>query len=144
MRRTRYSAAREIVEKSPETINRESAMKWRQLSIESYKEYAKTAHENSIIKAEQFRDEALEHAALSGDFGRLVGKIERDLNAARRDARRKAGEVRRKAARSATDAMRQMPLREARALYRQITALDTAATRRAAHGRAPTHEVRVH
>lgn len=96
--KTRYSAAREVVEKSNETINRESAKKWRGLAITCYKKYGATDDVNKLVAAEQFRDEALEHAALGGDFGRLVGKFEHKLNDVRREARRKASAVRRKTA----------------------------------------------
>lgn len=140
MHLTRYSANREIVEKSPETINRETALKWQSRAMAAYKKYGETALDKWIIEAEQFRDEAIEHAGLGGDFGRMVGKVERKLNDARRKARHKASAVRSKGKHAS--ALRQMPLHEAQHLVRQIAALElqrrAAAAKSSERGHAVT------
>ena len=96
MNKQRYSADREVVEKSDETIDRETAARWQARALACYRQYGKYSLDKWIVRAEKFRDEALEHAAKGGDFGRLVAKIERRLNEARREARQKAGAVRRR------------------------------------------------
>lgn len=138
----RYNADREIIEKSEATINRETALRWQARALAGYRRYAKTALDTDIIKAENFCDEALEHAARSGDFGRLVGKLQHKLDEARSQARGKAAVLRRRAVeRLARAKSRQrsgargkacpMSLREARLLYRRMSASEAPAQSRA-------------
>lgn len=138
----RYNADREIIEKSPETMDRETALRWQERALAGYRRYAKTGLDTAIIKAENFRDEALEHAARSGDFGRLVGKIQHKLDDARSQARGKAAALRRRAferllraklrgRRGGRGQVRPMSMREARLLYRRMSAPETSAESRA-------------
>lgn len=97
MKNTRYDAAREVASKSDATIERETASKWaaRTLACYARSTAAKTVHEQLKWRerAKGYRDEALEHAALVGDGGKTVKKIQRKLDAA---ARRNRSRTKRK------------------------------------------------
>lgn len=77
------TASREILSKSPEQIHIKTARTWAARAI-AYRKEAKKAEGNGSEKAcelwrgfDDARHEALEHAALAGDGGKMVGRIER-------------------------------------------------------------------
>lgn len=73
----RYLAAdREVGSKSDRVIQRETAERYAARAIVCYRRHRRTGRVSWLLRAEDFRHEALEHAALVGDGGKLVGRVE--------------------------------------------------------------------
>jgi hypothetical protein len=68
---------REVLDRSDREISVATAEKWCDRSVVAYRQYRKTRSIDWLLRAEDYRHEALEHAALVGDGGKLVGKLER-------------------------------------------------------------------
>lgn len=84
MPRHRYSEAdREVGKKSEEALERETAEKWASRALACYHRYVEGHGLSWYLRGESYRHEALEHAALAGDGGKLVGKLTRRIDAAR-------------------------------------------------------------
>ena len=82
----RYSARdarRDIAAKSNAKINRESAQKWLALAVEAFRRHRAGDGADFLRDACDYGDEALEHAARVGDYGELVGTVQRRLEAVR-------------------------------------------------------------
>ena len=79
----RYSADREVREKSADKIERETARRWAARATACYARSRGEGGVRWLLRAEDYRHEALEHAALAEDGGCLVGEIERELRAVR-------------------------------------------------------------
>lgn len=80
-------ARREVATKSDRDIERETAQKWTVRAIACYERAAKAsgvARTKWLMRADDYRHEALEHGALVEDFGKTVAKIQRDLVVSRR------------------------------------------------------------
>jgi len=94
LRRKPLAAARkEVAAKSDRTIERETAEKWAARAAACY-ERCVAARSNAMaiawrVRGEEYLHEALEHGALVEDFGKTVGKIEKELGALRKNARRR-------------------------------------------------------
>ena len=80
MAKHRHNAvSREVASKSEAQIERETAHKWAERAEVCYDRYRTTGRKSWQQRAESYRHEALEHAALVGDGGKLVGVLERRL-----------------------------------------------------------------
>lgn len=77
---SRYNADREVAEKSDAEIEREIALKHAARSIACRKQYVNTGKAEWLIRAERWRDEALEHAAMVGDYGKFVAGMQKVLD----------------------------------------------------------------
>lgn len=85
------NAVREIATKSQAQINIETAKIWAARAI-AYRQEAKKADAQGLSEKaceswrgfDDARHEALEHAALAGDMGKTVGRIERLIDRKRR------------------------------------------------------------
>lgn len=75
----RYSAAREVALKSEAQVERASAGQWLARALACYHKYKITKKISWLLRAEQYRHEALEHASGAGDGGKLVGVLERRI-----------------------------------------------------------------
>lgn len=75
----RYSADREVSSKSEAMIERETSLKWEARCLACLRRYKAGDGLDWLLRAENARSEALEHAALVGDGGKLVGQVERRL-----------------------------------------------------------------
>lgn len=80
------AAALEVAQKSDRQIERETALKWADRAVACYHRCAAatTARERErwLLRAESYRHEALEHAALAG--GGLVARVGHALSVAAR------------------------------------------------------------
>lgn len=65
----------EVTEKSDKTISVETAYKWAERAVVAYSQFAKSGAVEWLLRAEDYRHEALEHAALVSDGGCLVGHL---------------------------------------------------------------------
>ena len=72
---------REVSQKSDATIERETSRKWLARAIACYQKFDRTGKNKWLIRAESYRQEALEHAALIGDCGKTVCAVEKALKA---------------------------------------------------------------
>lgn len=70
---------REVVRKSDARLQRETALKWSSRAQQCWAEYLATGKMSWRDRAFDYRHEAIEHAALVGDGGKLVGEVERKL-----------------------------------------------------------------
>ena len=73
---TRYSADSEVASKSEAVLERETAKKWAARALACYRR-------GWLLRAESYRHEALEHAALAGDHGKLVGELQSQIDRVR-------------------------------------------------------------
>ena len=91
--RIRYSATREVASKSDATIERETARKWTARAVACYARAKKSRTDAARGKwrerAKGYRDEALEHAALVGDGGKTVKRVQRELDYVLRKLKRR-------------------------------------------------------
>ena len=79
-----HRAARtEVTSKSDVVIERETAEKWAARSIACFEKYAETGNQKWLVRAEDYKHEALEHAALVGDFGRTVCRVQKMIEGRR-------------------------------------------------------------
>jgi hypothetical protein len=88
---TLAEAHKEVAAKSDKTIERETAKKWTARAAACYERAAETtgaARTKWLLRADDYKHEALEHGALVGDRGRTVGKIERELEVLRKKFRK--------------------------------------------------------
>jgi hypothetical protein len=82
MKRLR-AARQEVAKKSDRQIELETAQKWAARALACFERAAKTSGAAAVEwkrRAEDYRHEALEHAALMQDGGKTVGVLERELN----------------------------------------------------------------
>lgn len=86
--RVSRAAMREVQAKSEAEIEAETAARWAMRAVACYKLYAETDDSEWLIRAEDYKHEALEHGAQVGDQGKTVKRIEAQLNAARRGFRK--------------------------------------------------------
>jgi hypothetical protein len=73
----------EVLAKSDRQINVETAYKWAARAVVSFSEFARTKSLEWLLRAEDYRHEALEHAALVGDDGELTSHLERAMGEVR-------------------------------------------------------------
>lgn len=77
-------ALKEVQEKTTKEINESTAYTWGSRAAACYKLAAEQSDERKrdqwLLRAEDFKHEALEHAALVEDGGRLVGEIQKLVN----------------------------------------------------------------
>lgn len=79
-------ALREVRAKTDEQIDRATSRKWADRALACLIVAGKAQgarREKWMMRFEDYSREALEHAALSGDGGKLVGKIQREIDRAR-------------------------------------------------------------
>ena len=77
----RYTAAlREVRTKSDATLERETARKWADRAIAACHWYREKPDLKWVRKAWDWHHEALEHAALVGDGGKTVAKIQAEID----------------------------------------------------------------
>jgi len=74
------TALKEVQTKSDAQIELETALKWGSRSIACYQLYKQTQMPSWFVRAEDYRHEALEHAALVQDFGASVRSIQSALD----------------------------------------------------------------
>ena len=73
------AAKKEVQEKEEEEIEVETAYKWASRAIACFKLHAETKLVMWLIKGEDYRHEALEHAALAKDRGKTLNAIEDEI-----------------------------------------------------------------
>lgn len=84
-------AGREVASKSEVVIERETARTWAARAVACYRNHARTRDTRWLLRANHYRDEALEHAAMVGDGGVFVGQVQQAIDRERRKkARRRA------------------------------------------------------
>ena len=81
------SALHEVTTKSAAAIDRATAYRWASRALACYTKFSSTRRINWLLRAEDARHEALEHAGTSDPSGRLVRAIARQLAAVRRKLR---------------------------------------------------------
>lgn len=69
--------ARRAVASSDAALERSTARKWCAMSLACLERYESSGSSRWLARALDYRHEALEHAALVGDGGRLVGQVQR-------------------------------------------------------------------
>lgn len=69
-------ALKEVQEKTEEQVEEETAYKWGGRAIACYQLYKKTGKIKWFIKGEDYRHEAIEHAALVKDEGKVLKTVE--------------------------------------------------------------------
>ena len=77
----------EVTGKSDSQISVETAYKWAQRAVVAYSQFAKTGEIEWLIRAEDYRHEALEHASLVEDAGQLVGHLLKAIDQVRAQAK---------------------------------------------------------
>jgi hypothetical protein len=75
----------EIRAKTDKIINVETAYKWAGRAVASYLEFNRTEGVEWLFRAEDYRHEAIEHAALVGDGGELLKMLEEQIEPYRPD-----------------------------------------------------------
>lgn len=73
------AAKKEVQEKQEEEIEVETAYKWASRAIACFQLHAETELVKWLIKGEDYRHEALEHAALAKDGGDTLNAIEKEI-----------------------------------------------------------------
>jgi len=73
------AALDEIVNKSESQIQIETAHKWAARAIACYMLYGKTQHIGWLTRAEEYRHEAIEHAAVAEDGCYTLKKLDRQM-----------------------------------------------------------------
>ena len=79
------AALEEVQEKTIEAIEEETAIKWASRSLACFQLYKETGLIEWRIKAEDFGNEALEHAAMCRDKGKTLKIIEDKLDKCRKE-----------------------------------------------------------
>lgn len=79
-----YNAEREVSTKKAADIERETAQKWAARAVACHRKWLKTGKQIWLIRAERYRDEALEHAAMVEDHGKTVAVIQKKIDDATR------------------------------------------------------------
>lgn len=83
MGRRRTAHEREVSQKSDSRIERETAEKWANRAIACYALYLPYSNVDWLTRYDSYRHEALEHAAVVGDRGatvrRIQDKIDREI-----------------------------------------------------------------
>ncbi len=74
------SALKEVQEKTEEQVESETAFKWASRCIACFQLYKKTEKLKWYIQALHYRDEALEHAALVKDDGKVLKTVESEMD----------------------------------------------------------------
>jgi hypothetical protein len=73
----------EVLTKTDKLINVETAYKWAQRAVVAYVQFGKVGQIEWLLRAEDYRHEALEHAALVGDGGELTNLLESSMDSVR-------------------------------------------------------------
>ena len=73
-------AYNEILTKTDKTINIETAYKWAGRAVAAFDQYRKTGTLEWVLRGEDYRHEALEHASLVGDGGELLAMLEKQID----------------------------------------------------------------
>lgn len=81
--RVEQATVDEVLHKTDSQINVETAYKWAARSVVAYVQFTKTEGIEWLLRAEDYRHEALEHAALVGDGGELTRLLEASMDAYR-------------------------------------------------------------
>ncbi len=87
--RQSFDAAREVRTKSEGSIERETAKKWAARAEAAFKLAIQYGDSVMLLRAQMYRHEALEHAALIGDHGRTVASLQKRLDTVERKAKPK-------------------------------------------------------
>lgn len=82
MRRRLPDMRREVARKSDAAIELETALKWAGRAVACRERYARTGRAAWLLRARDYAHEALEHAALVGDYGRTAAEVQRKINEA--------------------------------------------------------------
>lgn len=82
------AARAEVSRKSAAQVERETSAKWAARALACLEKYRSTGKVSWLIRAENDRSEALEHAGHVGDFGRTVGVVQRRIDRLWKKARR--------------------------------------------------------
>jgi hypothetical protein len=72
-------AVDEVLAKSDVDIERETAWAWATRSIACYVLFRRTGSADWLIRADRFKQEAVEHAALVLDHGQTVAAVEDEI-----------------------------------------------------------------
>lgn len=79
----RFDEARaEVRAKSDKVIERETAKKWAARAVACYEKYASSHERRWLVRAENYKQEAIEHGALAED-GKTLTEVKREMSAAR-------------------------------------------------------------
>jgi hypothetical protein len=71
----RHRYASEVDQKSDAQIERETAVKWCERACDCYDRYRETGDNRWLLRGENYRHEALEHAALVADDCKTLVKV---------------------------------------------------------------------
>jgi hypothetical protein len=74
----------EVRRKSERALELETAYKWADRALACLAEYKKTGSSSWLHRFDNYRHEALEHAALVADFGKTVGAVQRYIDGSRK------------------------------------------------------------
>lgn len=73
------AALEEVLNKSESQIQIETAHKWAARAIACYRLYGRTKHLHWLTRAEEYRHEAIEHAAVAEDSCITLKKLDRQM-----------------------------------------------------------------
>lgn len=73
------AALKEVQEKDEEDIEIETSYKWASRAIACFQLYTETELVTWLLKGEDYRHEALEHAALAKDHGKTLNIIDKEI-----------------------------------------------------------------
>jgi hypothetical protein len=76
VKQRRDNARHEVTTKSAATVERETANKWAARAIACYTQCVETGELRWRLRGDDYRHEALEHAALIGDNGKTVARLQ--------------------------------------------------------------------
>lgn len=87
MAQSRFTAAsREVAQKSDAAINRDSSLTWAARAEACFRRAMKTGNAGWFLSGRDHYHEALEHAGVIGDGGKLVARLDRKLGGLARKA----------------------------------------------------------
>lgn len=88
---TLAEALKEVRTKSDTDIDRETAHKWAGRAVAAFRIASETGDPTMILRAYDYEHEALEHASLVGDYGKLVGQIQKQIEVEKKKSRGRRG-----------------------------------------------------
>lgn len=74
------AARTEVSCKTASKVERETSARWAARAIACMEKYLATGKVSWLVRAENDRSEALEHAGQVGDYGKTVGAVQREID----------------------------------------------------------------
>lgn len=85
-RHTHRRRRSDVASKSAAQIERETASKWADRAIDCFAKFEATGDAKWLVRGEDMKHEAVEHAATVGDYGKTAGRIQRMIERAVRSS----------------------------------------------------------